>query len=433
MGLDDQTDTDSRVESQNVVIGNAPFIIGGSLSLGIVACIVIISIGDLTSRESGLLSIILTIFSIFGSWAVASAYARKERRRELNESKASLTTFAQKAAEKVTAISNQLARLSIYLDEELADGSHSSPESKLLSREKALASAIYSTQMLKEFAETSLSDWRGVIGDEFEQQQRAAYLEKEGRLKSIATSISELVESQKRGSIADTDALRAEFDFFRDELRAFALGTPRAITTPKARYDALHRGKVRQECPSCSRELIYMQRQKRGNAKGLSCQFCGARLLSTVTDDRTFFLEVRESKQEEVVCPVCKKSFKIRLDVAPGSNVDSTCRRCKSIISIARGRERVKVSAKPARLVSGRGGLDYGISAEILNQVKQELPPQPWPKGAHKDVAERLGLSTGLVAKCIQYLIDKGDCYRQLDGELLPKVEVHQPAPLDRS
>ena len=60
------------------------------------------------------------------------------------------------------------------------------------------------------------------------------------------------------------------------------------------------------------------------------------------------------------------------------------------------------------------------LDADLLAAVKEILPPQPWPNGIHKEVAEKLGLTNGQVAKYVKELIRRGDFMEQIDGELFP-------------
>ena len=63
----------------------------------------------------------------------------------------------------------------------------------------------------------------------------------------------------------------------------------------------------------------------------------------------------------------------------------------------------------------------HPISLEIIEQVKQSLTPQPWPRDEHKRVAALLHISKAQVAKAIKYLIKNGDFYQQKDGILYNK------------
>ena len=75
-------------------------------------CLWRITRGVATPTEALLLSVILTIVSIVISWIVANYYANYSYDENLR-------TFALKAAEKVTNLSNELARLSAFLQQEL--------------------------------------------------------------------------------------------------------------------------------------------------------------------------------------------------------------------------------------------------------------------------------------------------------------------------
>jgi hypothetical protein len=63
------------------------------------------------------------------------------------------------------------------------------------------------------------------------------------------------------------------------------------------------------------------------------------------------------------------------------------------------------------------------LDAEILEQVKNELPAQPWEKGIHKIVAEKLGTTNKLVSIAIQHLIANKVFKPQVDGIILDHKE----------
>ncbi|HOZ29899.1 MAG TPA: hypothetical protein PLL66_03190 [Bacteroidales bacterium] len=62
------------------------------------------------------------------------------------------------------------------------------------------------------------------------------------------------------------------------------------------------------------------------------------------------------------------------------------------------------------------------LDEEILNQIKDKLPPQPWEKGIHKKVATELNLTNKLVSVAIQQLIAKGIFKQQIDGIVIEQV-----------
>ncbi len=61
---------------------------------------------------------------------------------------------------------------------------------------------------------------------------------------------------------------------------------------------------------------------------------------------------------------------------------------------------------------------NYKLDEEILNLIKKELPPQPWPKGVHHQVAKNLDLTASYVWSAISYFIEIGDFYTQMNGTL---------------
>lgn len=74
-----------------------------------------------------------------------------------------------------------------------------------------------------------------------------------------------------------------------------------------------------------------------------------------------------------------------------------------------------------AKIMSSTG-MDAGpgipIDENIVLRVKESLPMQPWPKGVHKVVAERMGCKPRTVSAAIQELIRRGVFKQQIDGEL---------------
>lgn len=59
------------------------------------------------------------------------------------------------------------------------------------------------------------------------------------------------------------------------------------------------------------------------------------------------------------------------------------------------------------------------IDETLLDQVDMVLPPQPWPKGVHKEVASKLSITHALASDAIQKLILSGRRSEQIDGEVV--------------
>jgi hypothetical protein len=57
---------------------------------------------------------------------------------------------------------------------------------------------------------------------------------------------------------------------------------------------------------------------------------------------------------------------------------------------------------------------------ELLEKVRQSLPPQPWPSGTHLDVASRLEIAGSTASDYITELIRRKIVVKQINGELFP-------------
>jgi hypothetical protein len=59
------------------------------------------------------------------------------------------------------------------------------------------------------------------------------------------------------------------------------------------------------------------------------------------------------------------------------------------------------------------------VSEEIIALVRNNLPEQPWAKGVHKEVAQKLGLSNGKISAAIDTLILRGVFRDQVDRKFI--------------
>jgi hypothetical protein len=69
----------------------------------------------------------------------------------------------------------------------------------------------------------------------------------------------------------------------------------------------------------------------------------------------------------------------------------------------------------------------FGLDVDILNAAKELLPPQPWPSGIHRELADKLGLTPTQASKYIHALIKRGDFLEQVDGQLSPESGAAEP------
>ncbi len=68
--------------------------------------------------------------------------------------------FALKAAEKVTNLSNELDRLSVFLQQEAKGTEYGSPAEALQARDPRIEAAVHMIGTLKSVNDRSLSDWQ---------------------------------------------------------------------------------------------------------------------------------------------------------------------------------------------------------------------------------------------------------------------------------
>jgi hypothetical protein len=59
------------------------------------------------------------------------------------------------------------------------------------------------------------------------------------------------------------------------------------------------------------------------------------------------------------------------------------------------------------------------IPEEVITLVRNELPEQPWVKGVHKEVAQKLGLSNETISAAIDIPILRGIFSDQVDGRVI--------------
>lgn len=391
-----------------------------SFLIGIVGCIYIINQGKMTDRESAMLGILVTILSVLASWIITEMYGTAQYRAAIQdvreEHRNNLRTYALKAAEKVNNLSNELNKLSIYLEEELNYTDYRSTDEELLAKEERIESAIHLIRTLKSVNDTGLSDWEGVIGEELDQR-REEQEEKEEALKDLVMRVESLIEDQRQdfvGTKKDTTSVRKEVETLKRELRlaTFQLSEasiPRRIRRKEPKQD------VAGYCPVCHSHINYMQRSSVRSVKLVLCKTCDTKLVSTYAEPDGFSLKPRKEELETIHCPHCGELSKIPLDNFPGSNVIASCSSCSHSFRLMRTLGGVEVNAvHPA--VAPTTTEKLVVSEEILEKIRKALPAQPWPTGAHLAVAQQLGLQPSEVRRAVSELIKRGEFHPQIDG-----------------
>lgn len=353
--------------------------------------------------ESLLLSTLLTVFSILGSWIVSKHYSEYDFNK-------SLRLFALKAAEKVTNLSKELDRLSAVLQEELKDEDYDSPQEALVAKAIRMEGAIHIIRTLKSVNDGSLSDWQGVIGEELtaklkdEEQREETLRELLERFESLQAKQPELRETILEDE--NTAKLRAEVDSIREDLRTL-MGQVSGLPVRSLRIKT---GKlpIQKNCPVCSETLTYKQKQRATSVKPVKCTNCGANLYSRQVDGE-YVLKQRVPSIEDIECPVCKNKIQVNLDPVPGAIQDVDCSSCNSPLRAIRRESAVKAKVKQVQAAP---------SKIVEDRIREAIGPQPWPPGRARAVAEQLGLPLQTVSGVVKRLIDEGIFRLQIDGKL---------------
>ncbi len=363
---------------------------------------------------------------MLASWLVSDMYSSNQHKIAIEEvqeaHRTNLRTYALKAAEKVTNLSNELSRLSTYLQQELDCSDYRNVEEELQAKEERLESSIHIIKTLKSVNDTSLSDWQGVIGEELEEQREENH-ERELELRAALAQMERTLESQvaelgaKQQSTPD---IRAELDSMRKELRLL-MSAAGGIVLPFPRFSKA-RTVVESKCPVCGAATHYKQSSSGARIKAVRCDQCQSRLVAKYDEQKGHYLSVRSPVNEEFTCPSCGAVGKLALDPVPGGNATGQCPGCGCGISLVRVTDGVRVRRLEQPPIQ-----PAPLSKEIIEQVRSRLPAQPWPKGVHKEVATDLGIPLATVRHAIEELIIRGNFSPQEDGVVLerPTAALH--------
>ena len=236
------------------------------LVLAIIGLLIYLSTGELTQRETGLLSILLTILSIIATLIVSYIYSESNYSKALEEVKetyqSNLKTYALNAAEKVNNLSEQLTRLSMYLQEELDHSDYESENEVIRSREERIESSIHIINTLKSVNDTTLNDWKGVIKEELEEQLEEREEREEELMDMVERiqSLEERWEDQKDNLVFrhETADLIPELEKLRKELRLIVSGvTGTRVKSRKPRKQL--RRTIEKNFPDCGASITYTQ------------------------------------------------------------------------------------------------------------------------------------------------------------------------------
>jgi hypothetical protein len=387
------------------------------LAIGILGCLIYISRAQLDNQSAALVSIILTLLSIVASYIASQYFAEKGHKEALEEVKAqhvdNLKTYAINAAEKVDNLSKELHRLTNFLEDEL-EKEYDDVLQGFRSRTEKIDSAIHIVETLKSVNDTSLSDWRGVIPEELEEKDEEQ-LERETELKELIDRVEDLTlmnaKAKKEGETIVTDRI--------DELRQQLIDVSRRIDgvriRPKKASNIPLQESVSTPCPNCKKEITYRQRPMKTSFKAVMCPACGEKYTARWHTDKGFVLEPNVLKEENIGCPACENLFQAQVPSLVYSTVQTTCPKCNAILKITRNTKDIKAK----RTSAPKSAVAYPeLSEEIIQEVQKAMPPQPWPKGTHKNVIETLGTSREVFNRAVQELIRRGVFHPQVDGKI---------------
>jgi len=381
----------------------------GACLFAVTVCLVLVGFAALSSREAVLIGVVLTIASMIGSWTASQYYAAASF-------SSNLTTFAYKASEKVNNLSNEIDRLIGFLQKELDTSDYQSSDEALLARDLRIEGAIHVLATLKSVNDRSLSDWKGVIGSEIDEQLEERE-EREEELRDLIGRVEALYSSQAT-SPSDRDdlaeSLRSEINAVRGDLRQLASQVGGVALRPRG-------SKVKQTlimpCPECQKPVQFRQKASTRSMTAVRCSKCGAKLFSFYADGN-FGLRSRQPVDESVTCPRCSSTLPVKLDPLPGSSQWTACSTCGLPLTIARASDEVRVLARSEASPSPKVTSKVPLSDDVLERVRATMPPQPWPKGAARIAAATLGLPQGIVTRAVNELIRRGAFKVQIDGKL---------------
>ena len=374
-------------------------------------CFLQIYVGTQTAREAVLLSFLLTIASIAASWIVTHIYAQSASRDKIKEIQSmhheNLRLFGLKAAEKVFNLSNEIARLEEYVADTLEEREDGDTAIALKITDERMAGIRHSLVTLRSINDRSLSDWEGVIGEELKQKQ-LEFKEYEEEIDELVHRIEDL-----DSKFSDQDSVKLQLATIQKEMKNISTQLPNTYIFGGVRPTR----SIELACPECGHE-IKIRTNKRGKVsyRGVTCLNCGTAWICKPTDDFSAQLVRRKQTVEVANCPACGHSNQFSLDNIAGGFVFLKCADCGVLLNASRTQAGVTISIRNSHLLRPAGEM---LSDEFIAQVQQLLPPQPWPKHIHKDVAEKLGVLPKKVSKAINGLIERGVVHNQVNGKII--------------
>lgn len=371
---------------------------------------------DVSNKEAGLISLLLTILSVIVSYIVSHHFAESTYKKAIDEVKQqhqeNLKVYALNAAEKVGNLSNELTKLSLYIQNEIDyEDDDESPELVNLSLEERLRSTIHIVNTLKSINDTSLSDWRGVIGEELDEQKEEQ-LEREQLLLDLMDRVEDLQQkSNNTQSSKEIKELNGKINFILNSVSGTNI--PRIKVSKKAAKED-----ISNECPSCKTSITYKQRANEKSFKPIKCENCGQKATARYDKIKGFYLIPESIITSSEQCLWCKDFISIEHSNIPFSSKMCECPNCNGKMKVStniNGLQLRKFGNKPVQKIE--------LTDELIERVEKLLPEQPWPTAIHREIAHQLEIPENIVSLAVKELISRGKFLVQIDGILYDKVK----------
>ncbi len=368
------------------------------------------SVDDLSVRETTLFSTALAVLSMAVSWLITDIYSEKSKVSALEEAKKfhneSLRTYVVNASEKVNNISNELNKLSVRLKYMKTTGDDSLYTSTVF--KERVASITHIIETLKSVNDTTINDWRGVIGEEIKNFKQK---EEEAKKKEIENLLIRIENLELINENDDDSALLALTET-RKHLDDLLSDTGLVLNVDEKIK------RVTRQCPKCRTVFGYDQHTRENNIRQLRCPKigCNVNLISNYDEfeDKISLIEP-EIEKIEADCQYCHETLSVWLPIHDKAQNSEKCN-CGNIIKLKREDDSIQESH------SMTASIQIEIDEDFLEKIKNLLPPQPWEKHIHKKLAKEVGVSNSVAHKAIKELILNGTFYNQIDGELYKKV-----------
>lgn len=377
---------------------------------------------ELNQRETTLLSILLSMFSLFISWLLTHYYSESQNKQAIEEVKteysSKLKTYAENAAEKVTNLSALLNNLSKYLQDELESNEYETNEEILISREERIASAVHMLNALKSVNDTALSDWKGIIGDLIDKKIREKEKREEEQEKILHDTINALYHIQDKTQGTNESEIHILLDEVKDTLSQIKLNAN--ISTKRQK----RKSNIESACPVCKEKIIVRQNDRPRTCKTSICKKCNTKLVSIIDANNQHSIQERKSQPELVTCPHCKDKIEITLDNAFPTSTIEECPQCGNKIVAIRQFNNIEIREVKKEKITD-------IDEKLLDMVRKSLPEQPWEHKIHSKIAKQLNIHDHIAQKCIHELIRRGIFHIQFDGKLYDKDSPTTPKKLD--